>query len=149
MEPNKIYVILSVSPVEYHWEIYVSDDVAQSGVIHHANNATGGWSYERKHTDTTVRSQMLALALKVGTVPVPLPDGRAQIDQILGDPAMISQAPEFRCRAWALDGVARLHKMGIVDAPDTSVVMAKSYELADANRTNIELGLGKCTVASL
>ncbi|EEH05790.1 conserved hypothetical protein [Histoplasma capsulatum G186AR] len=59
-------------------------------------------------------------------------DGLAQIDQILGNPSMTSQTPESRCRALALDGhaptrVARLHNMGIVDAADTSVVMAKPY----------------------
>ncbi|KKZ60277.1 hypothetical protein EMCG_04988 [[Emmonsia] crescens] len=146
MEANGIYVILSVATVEYHWGIYIAEGV-EGGVVHHANNQTGGWSYERRHTKNLLRSKMLALALRVGTVP--LPQGHAQIDQILGDPGMISQEPGFRCRAWALDGVARLHNMGIVDAPDISVVMAKAYELADANRANIELGTGEFTVASL
>lgn len=108
---------------------------------------TGGWTYERKHTGNLVRSKMLALALKVGTFP--LPQGHAQIDNILGDPNMISQAPGFRCRAWALDGVARLNNMGVVNAPDIPGIMAKAYELADANRANIELGTGTYAVASL
>ncbi|EAS35723.2 uncharacterized protein CIMG_10676 [Coccidioides immitis RS] len=99
--------------------IYVTgDDLRQGGVVHHANNKTGGWSYERKYTNNLVRSKMLALALKVGTVP--LPQGHAQIDHILGDPNMISQDSGFRCRAWAMDAVARLHDAGVVNAPDVS-----------------------------
>ncbi|KAK2798467.1 hypothetical protein FQN50_008827 [Emmonsiellopsis sp. PD_5] len=121
MEPNGIYVILSVSVTECHWGIYVTgDDLRQGGVVHHANNKTGGWSYERKYTNNLVRSKMLALALKVRTVP--LPQGHAQIDHILDDPNMISQDSGFRCRAWAMDAVARLHDAGIVNAPDVSEV---------------------------
>ncbi|KAK2763870.1 hypothetical protein FQN54_009488 [Arachnomyces sp. PD_36] len=127
MEANGIYVILSVAAVEYHWGIYVADD-DEGGIVHHANNAT-------------------ALALRVGTIP--LPQGHAQIDHILGNPNMISQTPGFRCRAWTMDGVARLHNMGVVNAPDISEVMTKAYELADANRVNIEQGTGKYVVASL
>lgn len=48
-----------------------------------------------------------------------------------------------------MDGVARLHNSGVVNAPDISEVMAKAYELADANRVNIELGTEKYVVASL
>lgn len=146
MEANGIYLILSVAAVEYHWGIYVAES-ATRGVIHHANNAQGGWSYERKHTQTLVLSKMLALALKIGAIP--LPQGHAQIDPILGNPSMISQDPGFRCRAWALDGVARLHSMGVVNAPDNSAVMARAYQLANANRSNIELGTGSFAVATL
>ncbi|OAT12825.1 hypothetical protein BDBG_08121 [Blastomyces gilchristii SLH14081] len=70
MEANGIYLILSVAAVEYHWGIYVAEN-ATKGVIHHANNTQGGWSYERKLTQTLVLSKMLALALKIGTIPLP------------------------------------------------------------------------------
>ncbi|OAX78271.1 hypothetical protein ACJ72_07422 [Emergomyces africanus] len=146
MEANGIYLILSVAAVEYHWGIYVAEN-ATKGVIHHANNAQGGWSYERKLTQTLVLSKMLALALKIGTIP--LPQGHTQIDPILGNPNMISQDPGFRCKAWALDGVARLHTRGVVNAPDNSAVMAKAYQLANANRSNIELGTGSFVVTTL
>ncbi|OAT01352.1 uncharacterized protein BDCG_17046 [Blastomyces dermatitidis ER-3] len=87
MEPNGIYVTLSVNATEYHWGIYVTgDDLRQGVAVHHADNKTGGWSYERKYTNNLVRSKMLALALRVGTVP--LPQGHAQIDHILGDPKL-------------------------------------------------------------
>ncbi|OAT13121.1 hypothetical protein BDBG_17741 [Blastomyces gilchristii SLH14081] len=145
MEPNGIYVTLSVNATEYHWGIYVTgDDLRQGVAVHHANNKTGGWSYERKYTNNLVRSKMLALALRVGTVP--LPQGHAQIDHILGDPSMISQDSGFRCRAWAMDAVARLHDAGIVNAPDVSEVMTKAYEIANANRSKIEQGICCCII---
>ena len=58
---------------------------------------------------------------------------------------MISQDLGFRCRDWAMDAVARLHD--IVNAPDVSEVMAKAYEIADANRSKIEQGTGEFVVA--
>jgi hypothetical protein len=146
MEANGIYLTLTVSAVEYHWGIYVAEDT-NNGIVHHANNAEGGWSYERKPSNPYFLSEMLALALKIGTIP--LPQGHAQIDAVLSDPNMISQDPGFRCRAWALDGVARLHAAGAVNAPDISAVMAKAYQLANADRSNIERGTGQYVVATL
>ncbi|KAK2765464.1 hypothetical protein FQN54_008318 [Arachnomyces sp. PD_36] len=146
MEPGGIYLILSASTVEYHWEIYVASTPTK-GIAHHANNSEGGWRYERRLTDELVNSEMLALALKVGTVPSP--DVHARIDNILGDPSMISQDEGFRCRKWALDGVERLRDAGIVDVPYIEVVMDRAYELADGNRSNIELGMGGYVVASM
>ncbi|EGC45329.1 conserved hypothetical protein [Histoplasma capsulatum var. duboisii H88] len=88
MERNGIYVILSVNSTEYHWGVYITGaDLLQAGVVHHANNNTGCWSYERKYTDRLVRSKMLALALRVGTVP--LAQGHARIDHILSDPTSL------------------------------------------------------------
>lgn len=63
MKANEVYVILSVAAVEYHWGIYVVDN-DEGGIVHHVNNATGGWTYERKHIEGLLRSKMLALALK-------------------------------------------------------------------------------------
>ncbi|KAK2813993.1 hypothetical protein FQN50_000397 [Emmonsiellopsis sp. PD_5] len=146
MEANAIYLVLSVNMTEYHWGIYVAENPT-TGVIHHVNNAQGGWLYERKHSETLVLSKMLVLALKIGTIP--LPQGHARIDPILGNRNMVSQDPGFRCRAWAMDGVARLHAAGVVNAPDNPAVMAKAYRLANANRANIEQGTGTFVVATL
>ncbi|EER41653.1 conserved hypothetical protein [Histoplasma capsulatum var. duboisii H88] len=121
MEPNGIYIILSVARLSPIGESTSPTKTRSSAFSTMPNNATSGWLVIRH--------------------------GRAQIDQILGNPSMTSQTPESRCRAWALDGhvptrVARLHNMGIVDVADTSVVIAKAYELADMVRASIELGQG-------